>query len=77
MQDLPYIRSVATNQCFQYFEEYSGTEQSLTYPFEKLVETVRAAVTLMESMMAEVAHLHSVEQLITAAIKNGIDFEFY
>jgi hypothetical protein len=28
----------------------------------------------MESMMAEVAHLNSVEQHIIAAIKDGIDF---
>jgi hypothetical protein len=33
---------------FIYFKEYSGTEQSLTYPSEKLVQTVGAAVTLME-----------------------------
>jgi hypothetical protein len=57
---------------FIYFKEYSDTEQYLTYPSEKLVETVSAAVTLMESMMAEVAHLNSVEQHVTAAIKNSI-----
>jgi hypothetical protein len=39
-----------------YFKEHSDTEQPLTYPSEKLVETVGAAVTLMESMMAKVAH---------------------
>jgi hypothetical protein len=61
---------------FIYFKEYNDTEQSLTYPSEKLVETVGGAVTLMESMMAEVAHLNSVEQHITAAIKNSIDFEW-
>jgi hypothetical protein len=61
---------------FIYFKEYSDTEQSLTYPSEKLVETVGAAVTLMESMMAEVAHLNSVEQHITATINNSIDFEW-
>jgi hypothetical protein len=61
---------------FIYFKEYSDTEQSLTYPSEKLVETVGVAVTLMESMMAEVAHFNSVEQHITAAIKNSIDFEW-
>jgi hypothetical protein len=33
---------------FIYFKEYSDTEQSLTCPSEKLVETVGAAVTLME-----------------------------
>jgi hypothetical protein len=44
-------------------------------PSEKLVKTVGAAVTLMESMMTEVAHLNSVKQHITAVIKNSIDFE--
>jgi hypothetical protein len=61
---------------FIYFKDYNDTEQSLTYPPEKLVETVGAAVTLMESVMVEVAHLNSVEQHITAAIKNSIDFEW-
>jgi hypothetical protein len=60
---------------FIYFKECSDTEQSLTYP-EKLVETVGTAVTLMECIMAEVAHLSSVQQHITAAIKNSIDFEW-
>jgi hypothetical protein len=41
---------------FIYFREHSDTEQSLTYPSEKLVETVGTAVTLTESMMTEVAH---------------------
>jgi hypothetical protein len=61
---------------FIYFKEYSDTEQSLTYPSEKLVETVGAAVTLMKSTMTEVANLNSVEHHITAAIKNSIDFEW-
>jgi hypothetical protein len=61
---------------FIYFKKYSDTEQSLTYPSEKLVETVGTAVTLMECMMPEVAHLSSLEQHITAAIKNSIDFEW-
>jgi hypothetical protein len=56
------------------FKEYSGTEQSLTYLSEKLVEPVGTVVTLMKSMMAEVVHFSSVEQHITAAIKNSIDF---
>jgi hypothetical protein len=59
---------------FVYFKEHSDTEQSLTYPSEKLVETVGTAVTLNESMMAEVAHLSSVEKHITAAITNSIEF---
>jgi hypothetical protein len=36
---------------FIYFKKYSDTEQSLTYPSEKLVETDGASVTLMESVM--------------------------
>jgi ABC-type ATPase with predicted acetyltransferase domain len=53
---------------FIYFKEHSDTEQSLTCPSE----TVGAAVTVMESMMAEMAYLNSVEQNITAAILNGL-----
>jgi hypothetical protein len=34
---------------FIYFRECSGTKQSFTCPFEKLVEIVGTAVTLMES----------------------------
>jgi hypothetical protein len=40
-----------------------------------MMETVGTAVTLMKSMIAEVAHLNTMEQHITAAIKNSIDFE--
>jgi hypothetical protein len=61
---------------FIYFKVYSDTKQFLTYPSEKLADTVGAAVTIMESVMAEVAHLNSVEQHITAGIKNSIDFEW-
>jgi hypothetical protein len=46
---------------FIYFKEYCDTEQSLTYPSGKLVETAGTSVTLMESTMAEGAHLNSVE----------------
>jgi hypothetical protein len=58
------------------FKECSDAEQSLTYPSEKLVETVGTVVTLMESMMAKVTHFNSVEQHITAAIKSTIDFQW-
>jgi hypothetical protein len=51
------------------------TQQSLTYPSEKLVETAGTAVTLTGSIMAEVVHFNSVEQQITPAIKKTIDFE--
>jgi hypothetical protein len=52
------------------------TEQSLTYPSEEMVEIVGTAVTVIESMIVEVAHLNAVEQHITAAIRNSIDFEW-
>jgi hypothetical protein len=61
---------------FIYFKEYSDAEQSLTYPSEKLVETVGTSVTLLETMMAMVAHLNSEEQHIKTAIKNRVDFEW-
>jgi hypothetical protein len=60
----------------RYSKEYSDTVHCLTYPSEKLVETVGTSVTLMESVMVEVAHLNSAEQNIAAAIKNSIDFEW-
>ena len=59
---------------FIYFKEYKNDEQSLTYPTERLVETVSAPVTVLDGMMAHVAHTHSVEEQITAAIKNIVDF---
>jgi hypothetical protein len=64
---------ISTNG-FIYFKVYCDTEQSLTYS-EKLVETVGTSVTLIKSMMAEVAHLNLMEQHITAAIKNSVHFE--
>jgi hypothetical protein len=66
---------LSTN-AFIYFKEYSDTEQSLTYPSEKLVETVGTSITLLETMMAEVAHFSSAEQHITTAIKNDVDFDW-
>ena len=39
------------------FKEHSNTVQSLTYPTEKLVETVGTAVTVLENVMSMVAHL--------------------
>ena len=65
---------VMSTNSFIYFKEYKDDEQSLTYPSERLVETVSASVTLLDGMMAEVAHTYSVEEKITAAIKNTVDF---
>jgi len=64
---------LSTN-AFIYFKEYKDDEQSLTYPSLRLVETVRASVTVLESMMAEVPNTYSVEEKIRAAIKNNVDF---
>jgi hypothetical protein len=57
-----------------YFKEYEDGRQSLTYSSEKLVETVGASLSLLESMMANVAHMGSVEEKITVNIKQTIDF---
>jgi hypothetical protein len=40
-----------------YFKEYRDDKQYLTYPSERLVECVSASVTVLEGMMAEVAHI--------------------
>jgi hypothetical protein len=50
------------------------TNKSLTYPSKRLVETVSACVTVLDGMMAEVAHTDSVEEKITAAMKKTVDF---
>jgi radical SAM superfamily enzyme with C-terminal helix-hairpin-helix motif len=48
---------VSTN-AFIYFKEYKDDEQSLTCPSERCVKTVNAFVTVLDGMMAEVAHTH-------------------
>jgi hypothetical protein len=69
--------SIARQPMSSYISRSRVIKNSLvTYPSQKLVETVGTAVTQMESMLAEVAHFSSVEQHITAAIKNIIDFEW-
>jgi hypothetical protein len=45
---------------FIYFKEYRDNKQSLTSPSKGLEETVEASVTLLEGMMAGVAHMYSV-----------------
>ena len=57
-------------------KECSSIVQSLTYPTEKLVETVGTAVTVLEDMISEVAHLDTVESCITNAIKESVNFEW-
>jgi hypothetical protein len=63
---------LSTN-AFIYFKEYKD-KHSLTYPSERLVETVSASVTVLDGMMAEVACTYSVEEKITVAIKNTVNF---
>jgi hypothetical protein len=65
-----------STSAFIYFKEYSHTEQSLIYPSEKLVETVGISVTVLENIMADVAHLGSVKESITGAIENSGDFNW-
>jgi len=58
------------------FQEHSSRVQSLTYPTEKLVQTVGTAVTVLENVMSMVAHLVSVELYATDATKKGIGFDW-
>jgi uncharacterized protein YjbI with pentapeptide repeats len=57
------------------FKACRSTVKSLTYPTEKLVETVGAAVIVLEGMMLEVAHLETVKSSITDAIKESVNFD--
>jgi hypothetical protein len=61
---------------FMYFKEYSDTKQSLICPSEKLVETLGSCITFLQNMMAKVAHLSSVKQRITAAVKKSVDSDW-
>jgi len=58
------------------FKEHSSTVQSVTYPSEKLVETVGTVVTLLENMMPKVAHLESIELYIRDTIMKAVDFDW-
>jgi hypothetical protein len=60
---------------FTHLTDYSDIVTVSRLSFKKLVEIVGTSVTVM-SMMAEVAHLNSVEQHITASIKNKVYFEW-
>ena len=59
-----------------YISEYGEDKQFLTYPSEKLVETVGSSISLLEPKMAKVAHMGSVEEMMTVAIKEIVDFEW-
>ena len=47
---------------FIYFKKYEEDKQLLTYPSEKLVETVGASISLLESEMAKVAHMGQLKR---------------
>ena len=58
------------------FKEHISTAKSLTYPTEKLVETVGTAVTILEDMLDKVGHIDAVEACITVAIKKSVSFDW-
>jgi hypothetical protein len=64
---------LATN-AFIYFKECKEDKQLLTYHSEKLVETVGASISLLESKMAKVPHMGSVEEKMTVATKETVAF---
>jgi hypothetical protein len=57
---------------FIYIKEYEKDKQFLTYPSKKLGETVSAAISLLESELAKVVHMGSVEEKSTVAIEETI-----
>jgi hypothetical protein len=61
MSGMSAVSGKDINQCHHIFQGYSDTEQPLTSSSEKFVETVGTSVTLLETVMAEVAHLNSAE----------------
>ena len=70
LQDMSLTSLVMlSTSAFMHFKEYKETNSP-----ETLEETVSASVTLLDGMMTDVAHTHLVEEKITAAIKNTIDF---
>jgi hypothetical protein len=72
---LPDISSDVITQCL-HIQEYVDAEQCHTYPSENFIQTVGTSVTLLETVMAEMAHLSSVEQHVRAAIMNRVDWMF-
>jgi len=66
----------STTDVYIGFKECSSTVHSLTYPTEKLVETVVTAVNILEGMISEVAHLDTVKCCITCAIQESVSFDW-
>jgi len=65
-----------TNDVYIGFKQCSSTVHSLTYPTEKLVETVGTAVNILEGIISEVAHLDTVKCCITSVIKESFSFDW-
>jgi len=66
----------STTNVYIGFKECSSTVHSVTYPTEKLVETVGTAVTILEGMISEVAQLDTVKSSITSVIKESFSFDW-
>ena len=49
---------------------------SITYPTEKFVWIVGTAVAVLDGMISEVAHIDTVESLITSTIKESVSFDW-
>jgi len=58
------------------FKQCNSTVYSLTYATEKLVVTVGTAVTVLEGVILEAAHLDTVKCCITSAIKDSVSFDW-
>jgi len=59
---------------FIYFKEYQDDEQPVTYHSERLLQTESASVIVLGGMMVDGVHTLSVEERISAAIKNTVGF---
>ena len=58
------------------FNQCSSRVHSVTCPTETLVVTVGTAVTILEVMISEVAHLDTVKCCITSVLKESVSFDW-
>jgi hypothetical protein len=68
-------RAMLSTSTFIYFKEYNDMKQSPTFPYKKLDETVGVSVPPPKNTVADLAHLSSIIQHVTATIKNCFDFD--
>jgi len=71
---MSHIPNVVGNQCFHIFKDYEEDRQFLAFPSKKLAETLSASLSLLVSKMSKVAHVGSVEEKMTVAIKETVDY---